>query len=122
MSLDLVERITALANLAYIMGTGIRVGDPSEKGSPDATKDAMDSDALSEECESDDEDDLTRDDWRLSRDSLALLATCTQLCASGESHPADSVMAMPVFPAMLRDMLIRSPHGAIRLNTANALY
>jgi len=27
-----------------------------------------------------------------------------------------------VFPAMLRDMLIRSPHGAIRLNTAEALY
>lgn len=122
------DAITALANLAYIMGTGIRVGDPSEKGSEvrdDATKDAMDSDARSEdpeECESDDEDDLTRDDWRLSRDSLALLATCTQLCASGESHPADSVMAMPVFPAMLRDMLIRSPHGVIRLNTANALY
>ena len=108
------------------MGTGIRVGDPSEKGSEvdDATKDAMDSDARSDDSDSepDDEDGLTRDDWRLSRDSLALLATCTQLCASGESHPADSVMAMPVFPAMLRDMLIRSPHGAIRLNTAEALY
>ena len=120
------DAITALANLAYIMGTGIRVGDPSEKGSEvdDATKDAMDSDARSDDSDSepDDEDGLTRDDWRLSRDSLALLATCTQLCASGESHPADSVMAMPVFPAMLRDMLIRSPHGAIRLNTAEALY
>ena len=126
------DAITALANLAYIMGTGIRVGDPSEKGSDvdDATRDAMDSDARLDsdarsedpECDSDDEDGLTRDDWRLSRDSLALLATCTQLCASGESHPADSVMAMPVFPAMLRDMLIRSPHGAIRLNTAEALY
>ena len=41
------DAITALANLAYIMGTGIRVGDPSEKGSDvdDATRDAMDSDA-----------------------------------------------------------------------------
>ena len=116
------EAITALANLAYIMGTGIRVGDP-ESSPGDAGASAMESDAgLSDDSVYDEEDELNRDDWRLSRDSLALLALCTQLCASGESHPADAVMCLGVFPRMLRDMLIQSRHAAIRMNTANALY
>ena len=52
------------------------------------------------------EDDLTRDDW-LFRDFA--LGDVHAAVRDGASHPADSVMAMPVFPAMLRDMLIRSP-------------
>ena len=91
----------ALAELAYVVGSGAE-----SRGWGDDDAGAREADARAES--------VTREDVRLSSGALRLLFRCLRLAAEPPETAAEILPRLPLFPAMLRDLMIRSPFPALR--------
>ena len=123
------EAVPTLSRLAYAMGTG-RWEDleGASVSDPDPGPVSIEQDGIGVESALPAENIVSRDDVHLAIDATELLVTCLQRAAQSDGsptrplrHAAELLLDQPLFPRMLRDMVIRSPLQMLRMNTVIAL-
>ena len=92
----------ALAELAHAVGSGAG----ASPGRDEDDNDAREANARAES--------VTREDVRLASAALRLLFRCVRSTAEPPETAADILPRSPLFPSMVRDLMIQSPFPALR--------